>query len=37
MSKIYIVDAKRTAIGSFLGSLKNISPSELGATVVKEL
>lgn len=37
MSKIYIVDAKRTAIGSFLGSLRKISPSELGAIVVKEL
>ena len=37
MSKIYIIDAKRTAIGSFLGSLKNVSPSDLGAIVVKEL
>lgn len=37
MSKIYIVDAKRTAIGSFLGSLRKISPSDLGATVVKDL
>lgn len=37
MSKIYIVDAKRTAIGSFLGSLRKVSPSDLGATVVKEL
>lgn len=32
MSKIYIIDAKRTAIGSFLGSLKNVSPSDLGAS-----
>lgn len=37
MSKIYTIDAKRTAIGSFLGSLKNVSPSDLGAIVVKEL
>ncbi|MGL5778392.1 acetyl-CoA C-acetyltransferase [Cetobacterium sp.] len=37
MSKIYIVDAKRTAIGSFLGSLRKVSPSDLGATVVKDL
>lgn len=37
MSKIYIVDAKRTAIGSFLGSLKKVSPGDLGAIVVKEL
>lgn len=37
MSKIYIIDAKRTAIGSFLGSLKNVSPSDLRTIVVKEL
>jgi len=37
MSKIYIVAAKRTAVGSFLGSLSNVSPSEFGAHVVKKI
>ena len=31
-----IVSAVRTAIGSFLGSLKDISAADLGATVIKE-
>lgn len=35
--KVYIVEAKRTAIGSMLGSLKNITPGELGAEVVKDI
>jgi acetyl-CoA C-acetyltransferase len=33
--KAYIVAAKRTAIGTFMGSLKNVSPAEMGATVLK--
>ncbi len=37
MSKVYIVGAKRTAIGSFLGTIKGVSPAELGATVVRQL
>lgn len=37
MSKVYIVSAKRTAIGSFLGSLSSISPAEFGAKVVKNI
>ncbi len=37
MEKVYIVNAKRTAIGSFLGSLKDVSAANLGAAVVKEL
>lgn len=37
MKKVYIVGAKRTPIGSFLGSLKNTSASELGAVVVKNI
>ena len=37
MSKVYIVAAKRTAIGTFLGSLSGISPSEFGAVVVKQI
>ena len=27
--KVYIVEAKRTAIGSMLGSLKNITPDKI--------
>lgn len=37
MSKVYIVDAKRTAIGSMLGTLKNQAPGELGAVVVRNI
>jgi acetyl-CoA C-acetyltransferase len=37
MSKVYIVSAKRTAVGSFLGSLSNVSPTEFGARVVKNI
>ena len=37
MSKVYIVSAKRTAIGSFLGSLSQTSPSVFGAEVVKSI
>lgn len=35
--KIYLVAAKRTAVGSFLGSLVNVKPGDLGATVVKNI
>ncbi len=37
MSKVYIVAAKRTAVGSFLGSLSNVHPADFGAKVVKQL
>ncbi|XMB65880.1 acetyl-CoA C-acetyltransferase [Mycoplasmatota bacterium zrk1] len=37
MSKVYIVSAKRTAIGSFLGTLKSVHPADLGAVVVKNI
>jgi acetyl-CoA C-acetyltransferase len=37
MKKVFIVNAKRTAIGGFLGSLKNTSASELGAVIVKRI
>jgi acetyl-CoA C-acetyltransferase len=37
MNKVYIVSAKRTAIGSFLGTLSNTHASILGATVVKDI
>lgn len=34
---IFIIDAKRTPIGRYGGSLANISATELGATVIKDL
>ncbi len=37
MSKVYIVAAKRTAIGNFLGTLSTASAAEMGATVVKNI
>lgn len=37
MKKVYVVGAKRTAIGSFLGTLKNTPPSELGAVLVRNI
>lgn len=37
MKKVYIVAAKRTAIGKFMGSLNSFQPGELGAIVVKNI
>jgi len=37
VKKVYIVSAKRTAIGSFLGSLKTVEPAELGGRVIKSI
>lgn len=37
MKKVYVVSAKRTAVGSFLGTLKDTPASTLGATVVEAL
>lgn len=37
LRKAYIVGAKRTAIGSFLGGLSSVKPKEFGAEVVKAL
>ncbi|MBK3516502.1 acetyl-CoA C-acetyltransferase [Carboxylicivirga marina] len=37
MKEIYIIDAARTAIGNFGGSLATVSPAQMGATVVKSL
>lgn len=37
MKKVYIVAAKRTAIGKFLGSATSKTAAELGATVIKEI
>lgn len=33
--KAYIVGAKRSAIGKFMGSLTSVTPAEMGATVLK--
>jgi acetyl-CoA C-acetyltransferase len=35
--KVYIVEAKRSAIGKYLGSLKNIDPGHLAGQVIKDL
>lgn len=37
MNKVYIVAAKRTAIGKFMGSLSTIKPGVMGATVIKAI
>lgn len=37
MSKVFIVAAKRTAVGKFLGSCANITAAQLGAAVVKNI
>ena len=37
MSKVYIVAAKRTAIGSFLGACSNVTAEQLGTAVVKNI
>lgn len=36
LNDVFIVSAVRTAIGSFGGSLKSVSPTELGAFIVQE-
>ncbi|AAY80325.1 thiolase family protein [Sulfolobus acidocaldarius] len=36
MDNVYIVSAVRTPLGKFGGSLKDISPSELGSVVIRE-
>ncbi|PHR70659.1 MAG: acetyl-CoA C-acyltransferase [Arcobacter sp.] len=35
--KVYIVEAKRSAIGSFLGTLKDMDPGHLAGEVIKDL
>ena len=35
--KVYIVEAKRSAIGSYLGSLKDIAPGHLAGEVIKDV
>ena len=33
MKKVYIVAAKRSAVGSFLGTLNGVHPADLGLTL----
>lgn len=35
--KIYVAGAKRSAVGSFMGSFTNVHPADLGAAVVRDL
>ncbi|MFW5893295.1 MAG: acetyl-CoA C-acetyltransferase [Bacillota bacterium] len=37
MQKVYLVSAKRTAIGSFMGTLSQTHPAEYGSSVVKAM
>jgi len=37
MKKVFIVAAKRTAVGKFMGSLSSFNPGELGAIVIKAI
>lgn len=37
MSKVFIVSAKRTAVGTFLGALKDVKAPDLGAPLVKAI
>ncbi len=37
MSKVYIVAAKRTAIGKFLGTIGNVKAAQLATTVIKNI
>ncbi|QVK18563.1 acetyl-CoA C-acetyltransferase [Mycoplasmatota bacterium] len=37
MSRVFIVAAKRTAIGSYLGTIKDVHAADLGATLVKNI
>lgn len=37
MNKVFIVAAKRSAIGKFLGSLTNVAPADLAAVVLKDI
>ena len=37
MEKIYLISAKRTALGGFLGSLSGVTPANLAASVAKNI
>ncbi|NHA73402.1 acetyl-CoA C-acyltransferase, partial [Helicobacter pylori] len=36
MNEVVIVAAKRSAVGSFLGSLKSVGAREMGVSVLKD-
>ncbi|MDD5293706.1 MAG: hypothetical protein PHW40_05290, partial [Candidatus Izemoplasmatales bacterium] len=37
MQKVFIVGAKRSPIGSFMGTLKDLHPADLGSAVLTQL
>lgn len=37
MKKVFIVAARRTAVGKFLGSLSTLTASDLGSIVIKKI
>ena len=37
MSKVYVIDGKRSPIGSFLGAFKTVHAADLGAEVLKKM
>mgnify|MGYP000856655795 FL=1 len=37
MKKVYVIGAKRSAIGSFLGTLSTLHPADFGSQVLKQL
>ena len=37
MKKVFVIKAKRTAIGSFMGTLKDVHAAKLGAVLVKSI
>lgn len=37
MKKVYVIDGKRSPIGSFMGSLANVHPAEFGSQVLNQL
>ncbi|MEH6940905.1 acetyl-CoA C-acetyltransferase [Bacillus sp. JJ722] len=37
MSKVFLIDAKRSPIGKFLGTLSSVAPSDLAAQVIKNV
>lgn len=37
MEKVYIISAKRTAIGKFLGSLSEVKPGDMAAQVIRRI
>ena len=37
MKKVFVVAGKRTAIGTYMGSLRNVHPADFGAAVVSDI